>query len=362
MGADNERSRSSQTNFVSLPTKLFFTEYRRCIANIRFAGQKHPTLWKDEAEYLATNSSKWRTIFQLIHYLLKSDEEPFPFFDKDRKELVFPEKAPQEGAKCKIVLYLEFTSLLEVLLQACRFEGLEAVCVTGRTASAKRTEAIKQFMTDDNCRLMILSSVGNAGLNLHAAKFMIFMVSRSVVQFISKTNGRCHRIRCGRDRRKNRSLGAFIGNQMSSRSTYTTRVLKAHRIWFWDSFRERRSGCWIPFWTKKRQTPGLRTRMRIKMTTKQRIQRRRSRGKNEPRKRLSSPVARRRKGRRQHPIRGRRQTKRRSQKEITFHHFLHLLLRLLLLLLPLLLLLLLLLRLLSNPDLAPRKDLHQLRS
>lgn len=169
-----------QSHFASLPTKMFFTEYRRGIANVRFAERGAPSPWKDIEHYRSDNSTKWTLVFKLINHLLKSDEGPFPHLDKSSKELpelVFPEKSPQAGAKGKIVLYLEFTSLLEVLEQALMYEKLSYVCATGKTPSKKRTEAINQFMTDEDCRILILSSVGNAGLNLHAARFLIFLAS-----------------------------------------------------------------------------------------------------------------------------------------------------------------------------------------
>ena len=111
-----------------------------------------------------------------MHNLLQSDEGPFPFYDREKEELVVPEKPVQKTAKYKIVLYLEFTSLLDVLKQALGFEGINAVFITGKSVTKKRTETFNKFATDNSCRVLVLSSAGTAGLNLDVAKFIIFMV------------------------------------------------------------------------------------------------------------------------------------------------------------------------------------------
>ena len=222
---------------------MFFTEYRRAIANVKFADQAHPKLWKDKEEYELTNSSKWRCIFKLVHYLLKSDAEPFPKFNAFTGELEFPEKEEQAFAKSKIVLYFEFTSLLDVLKQALEFEGIDAVFVTGKSVTKKRTEAINQFMTDEDCRVMILSSVGNAGLNLHAAKFLIFMV-QVVIHFNSNS---CltiiHRIRSGQGNKKSKLLDTSTASRMSKRFTSITHAFPVHQMWCSANFRARKRNC-----------------------------------------------------------------------------------------------------------------------
>lgn len=177
---------------------MFFSEYRKAISNCRFydSGKsisKEPEPWKNKAEYLADVSSKWRVIFDLLKNILRSDDPPFPQLKEGSREIVLTDRPIQADAKSKVVLYLEFTSLEQVLLQvshdqltrvlayrlqAFHFElGMTPLMATGRTHAKKRSEAVKKFMTDDKERVLVLSSVGNAGLNLHAAQFLIFIVS-----------------------------------------------------------------------------------------------------------------------------------------------------------------------------------------
>ena len=61
--------------------------------------------------------------------------------------------------------------------QGLKLEGLEPLVLTGATSVKKRAEALRDFKDpEQNHRLLILSSIGGAGLNLHEARFMIFAV------------------------------------------------------------------------------------------------------------------------------------------------------------------------------------------
>lgn len=58
-----------------------------------------------------------------------------------------------------------------------KLEGLDPLVLTGATSVKKRAEALKEFKDPNlNRRVLILSSIGGAGLNLHEARFMIFGV------------------------------------------------------------------------------------------------------------------------------------------------------------------------------------------
>ena len=57
------------------------------------------------------------------------------------------------------------------------YAGINYAMFTGKTSPSKRNEALKTFKTHDDVRVLILSSVGGAGLNLHQAQFVIFVVS-----------------------------------------------------------------------------------------------------------------------------------------------------------------------------------------
>lgn len=61
--------------------------------------------------------------------------------------------------------------------QGLEFEGLKPLKLVGKLAVNKRNENIKKFKSPvENYRVLVMSSVANAGLNLHEARFMIFAV------------------------------------------------------------------------------------------------------------------------------------------------------------------------------------------
>ena len=88
-------------------------------------------------------------------------------------------------------------------MQALKFEGFTTLSVTGKGSTKMRVENIAKFMGNDpetvserirgekkpvKYRVLILSSVGNAGLNLHCANALIFVVSLLTINLIYFAN------------------------------------------------------------------------------------------------------------------------------------------------------------------------------
>ena len=88
-------------------------------------------------------------------------------------------------------------------MQALKFEGFTTLSVTGKGSTKMRVENIAKFMGNDpetvserirgekkpvKYRVLILSSVGNAGLNLHCANALIFVVSLLTINPIYTAN------------------------------------------------------------------------------------------------------------------------------------------------------------------------------
>lgn len=73
-------------------------------------------------------------------------------------------------------------------------DGLTPLEVSGRVSSADRRENLLKFKDPKrNERLLVLSSVGNVGLNLHEARFLIFADSIWSGQAEEQIIGRIHR-------------------------------------------------------------------------------------------------------------------------------------------------------------------------
>ena len=87
-----------------------------------------------------------------------------------------------------------------------KYEGIETLAVTGKGTTKNRVESIAKFTeTDEESRILreqsktqkipsrnrvlILSSVGNAGLNLHIANALIFVVRNLLIYAILTESG-----------------------------------------------------------------------------------------------------------------------------------------------------------------------------
>ena len=103
-----------------------------------------------------------------------------------------------ELTKPKVIIYVEYVKTLDHLIRVSNLlsvvilqftnsdQGLELsgiLCIPGTGTSFycngslwKRDAGIDAFMRENKYRVLLLSSVGNAGLNLHTARFMIFAV------------------------------------------------------------------------------------------------------------------------------------------------------------------------------------------
>lgn len=146
--------------------------------------------------------------------LLSTDDGPFPepvpIMDSDGNpteettiELPDEDNIPRNpDTKSKLVIYIEFTKLLDLfvqvrslfivsssfsdIVQGLRYEGIEPLLLTGSSSVKKRSEALRDFKDKKkNHRVLILSSIGGAGLNLHEARFMIFAVGVLFITFSS---------------------------------------------------------------------------------------------------------------------------------------------------------------------------------
>ncbi len=77
----------------------------------------------------------------------------------------------------KVLVFSQFTSMLDLLAEACREKGIEYFHFDGQTPPAKRAEMVEAFQSEGNTTNVFLISLkaGNAGLNLTAASY-VFLV------------------------------------------------------------------------------------------------------------------------------------------------------------------------------------------
>jgi len=77
----------------------------------------------------------------------------------------------EEGRK--IVLFSEWTTMLDLIQPLLEARGMEYVRLDGSVPQKKRQELIHRFQTDPDCMLFITTNAGATGLNLQAANTVI---------------------------------------------------------------------------------------------------------------------------------------------------------------------------------------------
>ena len=84
---------------------------------------------------------------------------------------LFEQLAAEEGRK--IVLFSEWTRMLNLIEPIATQAGLQFVRLDGSVPQKKRQQIVHQFQTDSDCRLILMSNAGSTGLNLQAANTVI---------------------------------------------------------------------------------------------------------------------------------------------------------------------------------------------
>ncbi len=73
----------------------------------------------------------------------------------------------------KIVLFSEWTTMLNLIEPLLKQAGLDFVRLDGKVPQKKRQEIVHRFQNDADCRVIIMSNAGSTGLNLQSANTVI---------------------------------------------------------------------------------------------------------------------------------------------------------------------------------------------
>jgi hypothetical protein len=73
----------------------------------------------------------------------------------------------------KIILFSEWTRMLNLIEPLLRDAGFDFVRLDGKVPQKKRQQLVHRFQTDPDCRAIIMSNAGSTGLNLQAANTVI---------------------------------------------------------------------------------------------------------------------------------------------------------------------------------------------
>jgi superfamily II DNA/RNA helicase len=100
------------------------------------------------------------------------DKEPPGFSTKlEHLDDRFDELFEEEGRK--VVLFSEWTTMLDLIEKQLNARKLDFVRLDGGVPQKQRQELVHRFQTDATCKLFITTNAGSTGLNLQAANTVI---------------------------------------------------------------------------------------------------------------------------------------------------------------------------------------------
>ena len=94
----------------------------------------------------------------------------------------------------KILLFSQFTSMLSILEENLKKEGIASCSLTGATSKEKRAELVKSFNKNDVPVFLISLKAGGTGLNLTAASVVIHFDPWWNAAAQNQATDRAHRI------------------------------------------------------------------------------------------------------------------------------------------------------------------------
>lgn len=119
----------------------------------------------------------------------------------------------------KAVVFHDFNYSGSMLARELKKIGVPFTWVYGKTKDPDK--ALNDFINDDECRVLLMSSAGSAGLNLQIARYLFFFESPVPVITRKQTERRVERQFSEHDT-------VFIYDVVA-RGTFDARILKAHR-------------------------------------------------------------------------------------------------------------------------------------
>ncbi|OGV36119.1 MAG: hypothetical protein A3E88_07100 [Legionellales bacterium RIFCSPHIGHO2_12_FULL_35_11] len=168
---DELPQRLNNNYFVSMDQeqRSRYEDYETIVARLTNHA-KHRPLRKEEFERLQQALACMRMICDTI-YILDKDCTISPKLDELNQIL---EELLVDKAN-KIIIFSEWTGMLELIKNKMEEKNIEIAWHTGSVPQHKRREMIQRFKQDENCRLFLSTDSGSVGLNLQVANVVINM-------------------------------------------------------------------------------------------------------------------------------------------------------------------------------------------
>jgi superfamily II DNA/RNA helicase len=88
----------------------------------------------------------------------------------------------------KAIIFQVFVSMREFIASCLNVNDLKCTWINGQMSFAQRAEAVENFRSDPDIRVLIISAVGGTGLNLAFADIVIFAVRPSSTIMFLESN------------------------------------------------------------------------------------------------------------------------------------------------------------------------------
>jgi len=121
------------------------------------------------------------------------DKKPPGFSTKLARLDELVEQLSREADR-KIVLFSEWTTMLDLVEKVLRKHGIRWVRLDGSVPQKKRAALVRQFRDDPECRLFMTTNAGATGLNLQAANTVINVDLPWNPAILEQRVGRAHRM------------------------------------------------------------------------------------------------------------------------------------------------------------------------
>lgn len=102
---------------------------------------------------------------------LVDKEEPGYSTKLERLDELFEQLFEEDG--CKVVLFSEWTTMLDLIEPKLAKRKLDFVRLDGSVPQKQRQDLVNRFQSDPNCKLFLTTNAGSTGLNLQAANTVI---------------------------------------------------------------------------------------------------------------------------------------------------------------------------------------------
>lgn len=123
---------------------------------------------------------------------LVNKEQPNWSSKLERLAGLFDEVAAEESRK--VVLFSEWTTMLDLIEPLLKERGLDFVRLDGSVPQKRRQELVETFQNNPSCRLFLTTNAGSTGLNLQAANTVINVDLPWNPAVLEQRIGRAHRM------------------------------------------------------------------------------------------------------------------------------------------------------------------------